>query len=222
MIKGMKDTYVDVKALLDNKTTVIIEMQVLNIDSFEKRILYNAAKKYSSQLIKGDEYSLLNPIIALTIVNFEMFPEFDKVISNFKLIEKEEFINYSDDVELIFIELPKFNKSLDELESIKDEWIYFIKNAEDLTVIPETVDNNIKNALTVVNESGMNEDELELQHKRKDFIWQQKSALRKAERLGREDEKMKLVLNSIKAGINTQIISMITGLTEEQIEKIRK
>ena len=39
-IRGVKQTYLDVKATLDNETTVIIEMQVLNIEGFEKRILY--------------------------------------------------------------------------------------------------------------------------------------------------------------------------------------
>ncbi len=34
--KGMKDTFVDIKAKLDNNTTVIIEMQVLNNEGFEK------------------------------------------------------------------------------------------------------------------------------------------------------------------------------------------
>ncbi|MCP2729136.1 Rpn family recombination-promoting nuclease/putative transposase [Limnofasciculus baicalensis] len=40
-IRGVKDTYLDVKAVLDNEQTVIIEMQVLNVEGFEKRILYN-------------------------------------------------------------------------------------------------------------------------------------------------------------------------------------
>jgi PD-(D/E)XK nuclease family transposase len=43
-IRGVKDTYLDVKAFLKNQQTVIIEMQVLNLEGFEKRILYNAAK----------------------------------------------------------------------------------------------------------------------------------------------------------------------------------
>jgi predicted transposase/invertase (TIGR01784 family) len=47
-IRGVKATYLNVKATLDNNTTVIIEMQVLNIERFEKRILYNAAKAYST------------------------------------------------------------------------------------------------------------------------------------------------------------------------------
>ena len=47
MLKGMKDTFVDVKAELDDGSRVIIEMQVLNHEGFEKRVLYNAAKNYS-------------------------------------------------------------------------------------------------------------------------------------------------------------------------------
>jgi predicted transposase/invertase (TIGR01784 family) len=73
MLKGMKDTFVDVKAVLDNGHHVIIEMQVLNHEGFEKRILYNAAKKYSAQLKKGEAFHALNPVIALTITDFELF-----------------------------------------------------------------------------------------------------------------------------------------------------
>ena len=76
-LQGMKDTSVDVKAILDDKTKVIIEMQILNHDGLESRILYNTAKNYANQLESGDKYSLLNPVIALTILNFEMF-EFKK------------------------------------------------------------------------------------------------------------------------------------------------
>ena len=111
LLKGMKDTYVDVKAELSDNTRVIIEMQVLNHEGLEKRILYNAAKNYSIQLKKGDTYHLLNPVIALTITDFTLFKNSDELINRFKLIEKKQFIKYSDDIELIFIELPKYNKA---------------------------------------------------------------------------------------------------------------
>ena len=85
MIKGVKDTFVDVKAVLDDDTKVIIEMQVLNHKGFEKRVLFNAAKNYSVQLNKSQEYHLLNPVIALSIVDFVMFEESQNVINHFKL-----------------------------------------------------------------------------------------------------------------------------------------
>jgi len=88
-LQGMKDTAVDVKAILDDKTKVIIEMQILNHDGFESRILYNTAKNYANQLDTGDMYSLLNPVIALTIVNFTMF-DFDKYKSSLDLQFKQD------------------------------------------------------------------------------------------------------------------------------------
>ena len=92
-IRGVKDTYLDIKARIkseDNSDrTVIIEMQVLNIEGFEKRILYNAAKSYSTQLASGQSYNLLNPVIALTITDFVMFPDLEKVMSRFVLKEKD-------------------------------------------------------------------------------------------------------------------------------------
>ena len=55
-IEGMKDSYVDVKAELTDGSSVIIEMQVLNVNGFEKRVLYNAAKSYSTQ----DAFEIVN------------------------------------------------------------------------------------------------------------------------------------------------------------------
>jgi hypothetical protein len=52
----MKDAFVDVKAILTDQTMVIIEMQMLNHIGFENRVLYNTAKNYSTQLIKGERY----------------------------------------------------------------------------------------------------------------------------------------------------------------------
>ena len=182
----MKDTYVDVKAQLDNNSEVIIEMQVLNHEGFEKRILYNAAKKYSAQLKKGDNFSLLNPVIALTITDFELFPAEKELISHFKLLEKKKFIEYGDDIELIFIELPKFNKTEEELISIQDKWIYFIKNAGKLDYIPKNINQEQINAFQIANEANFTEQELELQHRKKDWIYIQKNSIEYALKTGLE------------------------------------
>ncbi len=121
-IRGIKDTYLDVKATITGNKTVIIEMQILNLEGFEKRILYNAAKAYSIQLKTGEDYTLLNPVIAVTITDFEMFPNLNQVISRFVLKEKEFLVDYPIyDIELVFVELPKFNPSLQELKTLTDK-----------------------------------------------------------------------------------------------------
>jgi len=226
MIKGVKDTFVDVKAVLDNDTTVIIEMQVLNHKGFEKRVLYNAAKNYSVQLNKGEDYHLLNPVIALSIVDFTMFEENDNVINRFKLIEKETFINYNDDIELIFIELPKFKKSLQQLKDIKEQWIYFVNNAGSLEYIPKDLDAHIKIALQNINEANMSKDELEAQHKRKEFISIQKLALLKADEDGFEKGLEQGLEQGLEKGIEQGLEKGIEqgkelGKKEEKLEIAR-
>jgi hypothetical protein len=67
-------------------------MQVLNIAGFEKRILHNAAKEYATQLLRGEDYNLLNPVIALTFTDFSMFEGSPEAISRFRLLERKHFI----------------------------------------------------------------------------------------------------------------------------------
>ncbi len=236
MLKGMKDTYVDVKAELDNNSHVIIEMQVLNHEGFEKRVLYNAAKKYSTQLKKGNKFHLLNPVIALTITDFELFPEQKELISHYKLLEKKYFIEYSDDIELIFIELPKFTKSEKDLKSIQDKWLYFIKNAGSLEYVPKNLSEEIEKAYQIANEANFTEEELELQHQKREWVYIQKSSIElalktgesegiiKGKAVGKAEGKVEvtelMVFNMSKKGLSIQIISEITCLSKEEVKLI--
>lgn len=56
------------------------------------------------------------------------------------LLDTETQEHVLKDLEFNFIELPKFNKTVSELTTLVDKWIYFIKNAENLTVIPPNID----------------------------------------------------------------------------------
>lgn len=238
LLQGMKDTYVDVKAILSNKQQVIVEMQVLNVPGFEKRILYNAAKAYSTQLKKGESYELLNPVIALTVTDFVLFPEFSQAISRFRLLEKKELIEYSDDVELVFAELPKFNKPENQLDSIADKWLYFVKNAGSLEYVPETLktENAIKKAFEIANYAGLSAEEEEAQHKRQDFLYLQRAsvdyALERGIRQGiqqgmqlgiQQGEKNKVLETARKMcekSFSVADISEVTGLSFEEIQNL--
>jgi len=167
-IRGVKDTYLDVKAQLGTGETVIIEMQVLNVEGFEKRILYNAAKAYSLQLGVGQHYPLLNPVIALTITDFAMFPDLDAVMSRFILKEKDFLIDYPvHDLELVFLELPKFQQSLDQLTTLTDKWIYFLQHAPDLRVVPDIMGTvpEIQQAFAIANQANSNPKVVKLHQK---------------------------------------------------------
>ncbi|MDY6806292.1 MAG: Rpn family recombination-promoting nuclease/putative transposase [Cyanobacteriota bacterium] len=226
-IKGVKDTYLDVKARLKGGKTVIIEMQVLNVEGFEKRILYNAAKAYSIQLSRGEEYALLNPVIALTITDFKMF-EFEKMISAFVLKEKKLFTDYTEnDIELVFVELPKFKKKVDELKTLTDKWLYFLKEARKLESIPlqmQDID-QIKDAFEIAMETNMSAAELEELQRREIFIQDQQNAIKLARRLGREEGKKESsveIAQRLLSVLDDEAISQATGLSLEEVKKLRE
>lgn len=231
-IRGVKDTYLDIRAKLNNEQTVIIEMQVLNVEGFEKRILYNAAKAYSIQLDTGVDYTLLNPVIALTITDFEMFPNLDKVISRFVLKERDYLVDYLIyDIELVFVELPKFSKRLEELETLTDKWIYFLKNAKSLEVVPEQMGEvqAIKKAFEVANRADLTRQELEDLEHQEIYIQDQRNAITKAVKQAvsqavsqARKEKALEIAKGLLDVLDEATISQTIGLSIEEIQKLKQ
>ena len=243
-----KDSYLDVQARLAGDATVIIEMQVLNIESLAKRVVYNTAKTYSTQLSRGEGYFKLKPVIALIITNFEMFDNDREVISHFAFKEKKRLFNYVDPgMEMIFIELPKFNKELDELETLTDKWIYFMKNAFYLEIVPSTMEtvSEIEQAFAIANEANFNAKELADLENCERYILDQQGISRKGTKeglaQGREEAREKGRKKGIEEGLalgmrkkaleiarqllnvlDNQTISQTTGLSVEDIQKLRE
>ena len=197
----IKDTYLDVRALLDNGSTVIIEMQVLNIEGFEKRVIYNLAKTYGSQLSLRTEQPRLQPFITLIITDFLLFQESGKMINKFRFKEDTEFFNYRDELTLIFLELPKFNKELSALETLSDKWIYFLKHAPSLEIIPSSLGevSEIEAALNIANRADLNNQELEELHKQEIFIGDRQGEVILAKQEGvKEGEEQGKIQQAIK------------------------
>ncbi len=160
-IRGGKVTIVDIKAKDQNQKSYIVEMQIAPVDGFDKRVLYYASKSYSSQIERGDAYKNLNPTFFIGILNFEITQN-PHYLSRHKVVDIATGENIIKDIEFNFIELPKFNKSENDLKTIIDQWVYFIKNAEDLEVIPQNiVDKGLKNAYQDAEKHSWSKAELE-------------------------------------------------------------
>lgn len=226
-IRGVKDTCLDVKAQFADGRTVIIEMQVLNVAGFEKRILYNAAKAHSIQLGTGEQYTLLNPVIALTITDFEMFSEFEAAISRFVLKEKDYLVDYpSCDLELVFVELPKFKLTLDQLTNVTDKWMYFLQNTRQLESIPETMGAvpEIRQAFEVANQANLSREELDEFEHQAIFIQDQRNAIALASQRslaqGVRTTQIEIARNLL-AVMGDEEISRVTGLTIAEVQALR-
>jgi predicted transposase/invertase (TIGR01784 family) len=222
-IQGNKTSYLDVKATLANGTRVIIEMQVLNVLGFEKRVLYNAAKAFSIQLEVGEDYNSLNSVIALTITDFELFKGRDRVVSRYRLKERDDLVDYSEEFELVFVELPKFTKKLDELAGLLDKWLYFLKSANLLAEVPPSMGEvpAISHAFAIAQQSRLSAEELETFEKQQMFINDNRNALLKAEQDGRQEERL-AIARSLLDILDPETIAQRTGLSIDEVRQLTK
>jgi predicted transposase/invertase (TIGR01784 family) len=226
-VDGLKDSSLDVKAQLADGTLVIIEMQVLNVESFGQRILYNAAKTYAFQLQRGEGYRMLKPVIALTITDFEMFKNSDQLISKFVYKEENSNLPYPDnDLKLVFVELPKFTKKVDQLETLADKWIYFMKYARTITDVPPVMDSvpEIHKAFGIADRVNLSPEELANIERQEMFIYDQQGAIIKAVKDATQEAKQEATLaiaRQLLDRLDDETISQTTGLSIEDIRNLR-
>jgi predicted transposase/invertase (TIGR01784 family) len=222
-VEGLKDSSLDVKAKLADDTLVIIEMQVLNVESFGQRILYNAAKTYASQLQKAQGYRMLKPVIALTITDFEMFKNSNKLISRFVYKEETSNLPYPDnDLKLVFVELPKFTKTVDRLETLADKWLYFMKYAVTITEIPPVMDSvpEIHQAFDIADRVNLSPEEIANIERQEMFIYDQQGTIIKAVEDAVQEEKQ-AIARQLLDRLDDETIAQITGLSVQDVQNLR-
>ncbi|MEQ9621776.1 Rpn family recombination-promoting nuclease/putative transposase [Coleofasciculus chthonoplastes] len=229
-VMTLKDTYLDIKAVLYDRSIVIIEMQIARVSAFSKRVIYNLSKAYTNQLGIGEDYLSLTPVIAVTITDFILFNKTPDVIYQFIFQEKTKKIVYPDtELQLIFIELPKFKKTLSELNSLSDKWIYFIKEAATLDAIPDNLREvrEIELALNIANQAKMTVEELDVVDRRGIMLQDEKGRITYAKEEGKEEGKLTeaiaLILRQLKkrfGEISLVITSQIEALSIEELERL--
>lgn len=163
-IASKKQSIVDVLCTDEKGSQYIVEMQVVRSKGFEKRAQYYAANAYSSQMNIGEEYSKLKEVIFLAITNFVMFPDKKAYKSDHVTLDKHTFERDLKDFYFCFLELPKFNKNIDELQTIVEKWTFFFKHASqtreaDLEKIIGS-DEVIRAAYQALNQFSWSEEEL--------------------------------------------------------------
>lgn len=153
-----------------------------------------------------------------------MFPNLDRVISRFVLKEKDYLIDYLIyDIELVFVELPKFNKELEELETLTDKWLYFLKSARKLDRIPETMGEvpEIRKAFEVANQANRNREELEDLEKREIWIHDQRNAVKKAVKQAVKQKALEIAKQLLDV-LDEETISKTTGLSLEDVRELKR
>ena len=225
-IPELKETILDIKAKNRDGEEFIVEMQRKDLGDFTKRSLYYTSKAYTEQLPKGQDYTLLKKVYFIGILNFNIFDN-KNYISRHLIINQETQTQDLSDFEFNFIELPTFTWDLNQLDTILDKWIYFIKNASDLTLVPDAYENmqEFQDAFEIATQTTWNKKELEVYDyiglKEFDDINALRTAERKGIEIGVEQEKIKIAKNLLDI-LDDATIAIKTGLSIVAIKKLRE
>jgi predicted transposase/invertase (TIGR01784 family) len=137
-----KLSILDVKCTDARGVRYVIEMQVIEVDGFQKRVVYNACKAYTNQLEAGHGYPELNDVIALTICDFVLFPDQEPrkvpMLSRWQMHERHSGAAGLPEVQYVFLELPKYTAG-DKPESTVDRWAYLFRAAYTFDRVPEAL-----------------------------------------------------------------------------------
>lgn len=224
-IYDLKQSILDIKATLDNGELVLIEMQVIPVEAFVQRVIYNTAKAYVNQLKRGQGYIFLKPVIAVTITDFVLFHDTESPLSRYQLREPDSNRLCSDHFELIFAELPKFHKMAEELQTLSDRWLYFLQQAGLIEEAPTTLtdDPDFDAAFEIANESQLSPEELGVFEKQRQSLLDEQGRLGYALRQGREEgarQREREIARELLKTLPAETVVQVTGLSAEEVAEL--
>ncbi len=122
----------DIKARDQRGRQFNVEMQLLPELAFRNRVLYYWARLYSQQLHEGKDYTELRPTISICFADCVLFPQTLAYHLTFKVRTAEQSALFCDDLAIHILQLPKFQRSPEELADPLDLWLYFLRHGAGL------------------------------------------------------------------------------------------
>lgn len=223
-VAELKLSIVDVKCTDSRGVTYVVEMQVLQVEGFEKRVVYNVAKAYVSQIARGELYPDLNDVVGITICDFELWPDSaDRripMLSRWRMTEQHTGSKELGQIRLVFLELPKFDASRPP-QTVVEKWAYFFREADNLTVVPEELSEHpFVDALEAARTAGFTAAEWEAYILAGIAIQNERGALSIAEKRGEERGEQRGREAGLRAGIDALCSVLGIELTEERRRRL--
>lgn len=214
----------DIKAKLNNSTNCNIEMQIVDRKNLEKRLLFYWSKMYTSSIKSGEDYDKLKRSIVILIsdYNLEKLLNEPEYMSKWNIRrEKSPHLVLTDMLEIYIIEAEKAKNYVLENNEVLNSWLQFINDPE---VVLKMENNELKKAKRILEEISEDEHERRLTELREKYIRDQHDiearGYDKGLEAGIEQTNTEIVKKMKSENFDISTISRITGLDENQINKI--
>lgn len=236
-------TEIDRKAIFDlycenaKGEKFIVELQKTKQKFFKDRTVYYSTFPIREQAKRADWIYELKAVYTIAILDFvfdEDKNEPEKYRYDVKLTDIETKEIFYNKLTFIYLEMPKFNKTIDELDNRFEKWLYVIRNLNRLDRIPDKLREKIFEKLFETAEIAKftpeqvlsYEDSLKYYRDIKaslDTKYEEglEKGIKKGIEKGIEKGVEKVAKNALKKGLSIEDIIGLTGLTKEQIERLK-
>jgi predicted transposase/invertase (TIGR01784 family) len=201
----------------------IVEMQKAEQTYFKDRSLYYSTFAIREQAPKGKDWDYhLEDVYTVGVLNFKFpgdeYPA-DSYRHEIKLKDVEDNHVFYPKLTFVYLEMPKFNKTEDELVTMFDKWMFVLRNLSRLLDRPKALQDRIFDRLfeqaEIAKYSPAERREYEVSVKN---YWDYNSTMKTAA-TNASNERAKKIARRMKAGgMTAELIAKYTGLTTEEIE----
>lgn len=206
----------------------IVEMQKAEQNYFKDRSIFYATFPIREQAKRGEWDFQLKGVYTVGILNF-IFPDDEYAPEcmhhEIKLMDVENKHVFYDKLTFVYLEMPKFNKTEDELDGMMDKWLYVLRNLSRLMERPAALQERVFNRLFEQAEiARLSPTELRNYEESikvyRDITNVVNTAEKKGIAKGIAEGKREVAVQMKLAGIPVGQIAKFTGLTEEEIGKL--
>jgi predicted transposase/invertase (TIGR01784 family) len=207
----------------------IVELQKAKQNYFKERTIYYSTFPICEQAEKGEWNYNLKAVYCIGILDFtfddyETELEKNEVVHTIKL-KNQHGKTFYDKLTFIYLEMPNFKQTENQLETRLDKWLYFIKHLEDFQSIPSIIADDVFNqafekaelAKFDQVELASYENSLKIYRDLKSVI---DTAYDEGKLKGKLEVKFEIAKSAKLMGMKHEDISKLTGLSIEAIEKL--
>ncbi|MGF1534653.1 MAG: Rpn family recombination-promoting nuclease/putative transposase, partial [Bernardetiaceae bacterium] len=211
----------------------IVEIQRVKQEFFKDRSIYYSTFAIQEQAIKGQKWNYeLKAVYMIAVLDFTFSgSQVEKFHHRVKLIEEETKEIFYDKLSFIYLEIPKFDKGLHELKSDYEKWLFAFKNLHRLREMPKELEEGIfKKLFELAEIAKMDTKERSVYEDSLKDYWDLKSSMETYFNEGKAEGKaegelakaIEIAKSALNKGLDIALIQDLTGLSNEEIEKLKK
>lgn len=204
----------------------LVEMQKAEQAFFKDRSLFYSTFPIREQAIKGEWDYELKAVYTIGILNFKFDDKAESFLHEVKLIDTSTQQVFYDKLTFIYLEMPKFNKTESQLETMFDKWMFVLRNLSRLMERPVALQERVFERLFRAAEiaSFNKQERYEYEESLKvyrDMYSVISTAEKKGEEKGAKMKQLEIARNLLSLGLSDEHISEVTGLSLDDVEILK-